>query len=289
MKFSSTTPRDSATVQGFKLTIPIIFPTVETYNDLIALLSSQEIAPSTVSSLLQTIFCIENPRNNIAKKIKDEVIEPVLKATVEADPETYLTESDDEPSIVSRNEDGTISYSWNGRIDSIPDSLKTYLAEHFTDAAQQVSDDYIESYTPGAPKRRGTTGPSLDPVEDLAQKNAAIELYARWKDVIWTDSRSKRWQGIKSQDRANSAHRAANEMLAFGTVPSFMNQRVFDAFDGEITSVSEYVNAYVSLVFAEDAKETVKAVAERLRTDARATLDRVTEASKSFLLDEELG
>ena len=275
MIFTPSTPRESATFQGFKLLVPVIFPEPEGGDALLAAIAAQSIPLKVVAGTLQQIFALENPRNNVSKAIKSEVIEPALLEAVKSNPEAYT-----EAGLCKISDAEGVVLTWDGKIESIPDTLRQWLAENFSAAAQAVADAYYTSYQPGLPKRRGAAGPSLDPVEDLARKNYASEVYAGWKETIFTDMDGKRWTGIKSQDRENSAHRKANEMLAAGTRPAFMSEIVFEKYDGEIADVAGYVEAMTSLLFADDnPKPAGKAKAERLRNDARATLQRIEESA----------
>lgn len=285
MQFTDSTPRTSAVYQGFKIQVPQIF-NAENYEDLVTQLQEQKVTPLIASRFLQQTMVLENPRNNVASKIKD-LISDELKSVISQNPEAYLTSDDDSAPLAKATDDGII-LSWDGKIDSIPDDLKRHLIETLSAPAQAAADAYLREYTPALPRRRGESGPSLDPIEDLAQKNAATGLYASWKDTIWADHKSTRWQGVKSHDRQNSAHRAANEMLAEGQRPAFMSDRVFEAFDGEINTVSDYVNAYVSCLFSDDAKPAGKAKADRLRQDAKDQLDRIAAAAQVSATDDEI-
>ena len=275
MLFDASTPRESATFQGFKLSVPVIFPEPADGEALLAAIAAQSIPLKVVAGTLQQIFALENPRNNVSKAIKSEVIEPALLQAVKENPDAYA-----EAGLCKVSDTEGVVLTWDGKIESIPDTLRQWLAENFSSAAQAVADAYYASYQPGLPKRRGAAGPALDPVEDLARKNYAAEVFAGWKETIFTDLDGKRWTGIKSQDRENSAHRKANEMLQAGTRPAFMSEIVFDKYDGEILSVNDYVEAMTSLLFADDnPKPAGKAKAERLRNDARATLQRIEESA----------
>jgi hypothetical protein len=278
MKFTPETPRESYQFQGFKVAVPIFFPPMVDQDDLIASLSLHSIPIPVVSSLLQSLV-VENTRNNVAKKIKEEVIEPALKSIILRDPAVFAEATDDQPALCRIAEDGSVILIWDGKIESLPNDVKKELADSFTIKAQEKADEYFSSYIPAIPRKKGAAGPSLDPVEDMARELFRQTIYASWKETTFKDLSGKIWTGIRSQDRANSAHQAANAMLEAGQRPPFMDQAVFDKFDGEITSVKDYVDAYTELLFASTSPAGMAKV-ERLRETAREQLERTAAVTR---------
>jgi hypothetical protein len=279
MKFDQSTPRESAQFQGFKIEVPQFFDGSDG-KALLKSIESHSIPVSVIAAVLQQTLGVEGPRNNVAKTIKEDVITPALASLVSADPARFSAPQGDLPPLCTIDEaTGTITLTWDGKIESLPDDVKSHLAETCTPAAQAAADAYFAAYIPAQPKRKGVSGPSLDPVEDLARQIFRDSIYASWADASFKDITGKVWTGVKSHDRAGSSHQAANLMLAAGQIPAFLDKSVFDRFDGDITSVKSYVEAYVELLFASD-KPAGKAKVERLREMAKERLARAAKEAQ---------
>jgi hypothetical protein len=289
MHFTDSTPRESAVFQGFKLAVPVFFSaaTAEEFAEQVAL---HNIPWPVISSVLQQVVGIEGPRNNVAKSIKEDVILPALTQLVQSDPARFAEPQGDTPALCTIGEDGTITVSWDGKVESLPDEAKAFLAETCIEQAQSVADAYFKQYVPLQPRKKGVSGPSLDPVEDLARAIFSKSIYASWAEKSFKDLTGKVWTGVKSQERAGSSHQAANAMLAAGKLPSFLDKAVIDRYDGEITTVKDYVEAYTELLFS-STTPAGQAKVERLREMAREQLAQAAEQAKAATseADELLG
>lgn len=286
MYFTDETPREAAQFQGFKINVPQFFDGSSPE----ALLSSFEangLSPSVVATILQQTVGVEGTRNNVSKGIKERVIAPALARIVSQDLDRFSSPQGDLPALVSIRADGSSALVWDGKIEALPDDVKSLLAEECTDAAQALADEYFREYVPLAPRRKGVSGPSLDPVEDMARKIFADSIYASWAQASFKDLQGKVWTGVKAQDRANSAHQAANAVLAAGQIPAFMDQAIFDKFEGSIETVKDYVEAYVELLFSSD-RPAGKAKVERLREMAREQLNRAAEVQRAVSESDDL-
>ena len=288
MFFNDLTPRESAQFQGFKLAVPQFFDGADG-DSLLASFAANGIPPSVVATILHQTVGVEGTRNNVSKAIKEKVIAPALAELVGADPTRFASLQGDLPALCRIDANGTIILTWDGRIESLPDDVKSYLADNCTAAAQKEADNYFQTYSPMAPRRKGVSGPSLDPVEDQARKIFADSIYATWEKASFKDADGKVWTGVKSHDRAGSAHQAANLILSSGQIPAFMEQTIFEKFDGEIGTVKQYVEAYTELLFSSD-RPAGQAKVARLREMAAEQLGRASaEAKSSTEVDELLG
>jgi hypothetical protein len=193
--------RTSATVQGIQIQYPTIFPE-DCLNDSADYLQAVGVAPAIAAAILQSVLVVENPRNNVANKIKTDVYGPALVAI----------------GYGQEQEDGTITPDWAAagsakeNISELADDVKAALAENVNiSLAQQIVDNYLTSYIPGHPRRSSGSAEVLDPVEAKARELAKDALAASLAGQAF-EWDGQQYSGASIHARAAS-YKAANEKM----------------------------------------------------------------------------
>ena len=197
MQIPEGAARTSAIVQGIQIQYPTIFP--ETcLNDSANYLNSVGVTPEIAAAILQAVLVVENPRNNVANKIRTDVYGPALI------------------DIGYAKDDGTPDWAAAGsakeNISELADDVKAALAENVDiSLAQQIVDNYLTAYTPGHPRRSSGSAEVLDPIEAKARelaKDALVDSLAS-QAFEWN---GQQYSGASIHARAAS-YKAANEKM----------------------------------------------------------------------------
>ena len=211
MQIPADVARTSATVQGIKVQNPILFPDgcLDASADFF---KSIGVQPNVAAAVLQNVLVVENPRNNIAQSVKDQVYGPALVSL------GYVqTDEDGNPvSDASGNPipDWAAAGSAKENLSELEDDVKAALAAALDIAkAQELVDEYLAAYIPGQPRRSSGSQEVIDPVENQARKLAREAIGARMANQAFSWD-GVQYSGVSLSARAKSYKAADAKMQA---------------------------------------------------------------------------